>query len=37
MNDSPSGDEPPFMTFMAILLLVWLAALAVILSRYYLF
>jgi hypothetical protein len=37
MNASPSGNEPPFLRFMAILVLVWLAASAIVLGRYHLF
>jgi hypothetical protein len=37
MNVSPSGNDPPFLTFLAILVLVWLAASAIALSLSHLF
>ena len=36
MNASPSGNEPPLL-ILAILVVVWLAALAITLGRHYLF
>jgi hypothetical protein len=37
MNVSPSGNDPPFLTFLAVLVLVWLAASAIALSLSHLF
>jgi hypothetical protein len=36
MKTAPSGNEPPFLTFVAILMLVWLAASAIAFSWHYL-